>query len=74
MIACDHCDEWFHASCLHIDDDAVERIDQFICPSCETRMSLRSPRHRCTYVVQAAVQEPQMHQRRAVAHLTVLLG
>ena len=38
MIACDQCDEWFHTNCLQIPDEAVDRVDTFICPDCETRM------------------------------------
>ncbi|WFD01982.1 COMPASS (complex proteins associated with Set1p) component [Malassezia obtusa] len=43
MIACDHCDEWFHASCLQIADEAVELIDQFVCPYCEQSMCRSDP-------------------------------
>ncbi|WFC97857.1 COMPASS (complex proteins associated with Set1p) component [Malassezia yamatoensis] len=42
MIACDQCDEWFHTDCLQIPDDAVDRIDLFICPGCETRTQART--------------------------------
>ncbi|WFD23166.1 COMPASS (complex proteins associated with Set1p) component [Malassezia equina] len=29
MIACDYCDEWYHASCVQIDEDDVALIDTF---------------------------------------------
>lgn len=35
MIACDYCDEWYHASCVQIDEDDVALIDTFVCPPCE---------------------------------------
>lgn len=43
MIACDFCDEWYHAACLGIADEAVELIDQFVCPECEKSTSSCSP-------------------------------
>lgn len=36
MIACDQCEDWYHTDCVHIQDAAVELLDQFICPKCET--------------------------------------
>lgn len=37
MIACDHCDEWYHATCVQIKEDHVSLIDTFVCPPCEQR-------------------------------------
>ena len=37
MLACDHCDDWFHAICMHIEEEDVELVDSFICPSCTSR-------------------------------------
>lgn len=34
MVACDRCDAWFHATCLHIPEEDVARIDEFVCPQC----------------------------------------
>lgn len=35
MLACDHCDKWFHFLCLKIDDEERKLIATFICPHCE---------------------------------------
>ncbi|KAH9818522.1 hypothetical protein DFH28DRAFT_116887 [Melampsora americana] len=34
MIACDRCDDWYHNDCVGINDDLVELVDVFICPTC----------------------------------------
>lgn len=39
MIACDYCDEWYHASCIQISEDSLALIDTFVCPRCETSTS-----------------------------------
>lgn len=37
MIACDHCGEWYHYSCLGLPDPELERSDSadFVCPDCD---------------------------------------
>ena len=37
MMACDVCDEWFHASCMRVAEHEVELIDTFVCAPCATR-------------------------------------
>lgn len=55
MIACDRCDNWFHAQCLGVAEGAIELIDIFICPPCEPateqRTSYKARCHRggCTH-------------------------
>ena len=34
MMACDVCDEWFHASCMRVAEHDVELIDTFVCAPC----------------------------------------
>ncbi|KAF9512606.1 hypothetical protein BS47DRAFT_1047589 [Hydnum rufescens UP504] len=34
MVACDKCDEWYHPSCVHLDEKNVELVDKFFCPRC----------------------------------------
>ncbi|SHO77880.1 Similar to S.cerevisiae protein SPP1 (Subunit of COMPASS (Set1C)) [Malassezia sympodialis ATCC 42132] len=46
MIACDYCDEWYHASCIQISEDSLALIDTFVCPRCETTVP-----HRTSYKV-----------------------
>ncbi|GAA5828022.1 hypothetical protein JCM11251_005694 [Rhodosporidiobolus azoricus] len=36
MIACDKCEEWYHVDCVGIAEDAVELVDLFICPKCQS--------------------------------------
>lgn len=36
------CDEWYHTQCVNMPDLEVDLVDQFICPPCVERMSLRS--------------------------------
>lgn len=42
MLACDCCDEWYHASCMNIDEEKVRFVDQFICCLCEPNTRLRT--------------------------------
>jgi hypothetical protein len=35
MIQCDVCRDWFHFSCLGIDEDSIGDSDPFSCPACE---------------------------------------
>ncbi|PWN41266.1 hypothetical protein IE81DRAFT_324768 [Ceraceosorus guamensis] len=42
MIACDRCDEWYHTSCMDMDDAKAELVDMFICPVCEPKTTDRT--------------------------------
>lgn len=50
MIGCDVCDQWFHASCMRVDERHVQLIDTFVCETCTARTSqcttFRVPCHR----------------------------
>lgn len=35
MVLCDHCNKWFHLPCVSLSTDEKDRIQSFICPSCE---------------------------------------
>ncbi|XP_036596592.1 histone lysine demethylase PHF8-like [Trichosurus vulpecula] len=35
MIECDLCEQWFHGSCVGVEEDKAEDIDLYHCPNCE---------------------------------------
>ncbi|XP_072102311.1 histone lysine demethylase PHF8 isoform X1 [Mobula birostris] len=35
MIECDVCQDWFHGSCVGVEEDKATEIDQYHCPDCE---------------------------------------
>uniref|UniRef100_A0A8C5HCR7 PHD-type domain-containing protein n=1 Tax=Gouania willdenowi TaxID=441366 RepID=A0A8C5HCR7_GOUWI len=35
MIECDACKDWFHGSCVEVDEDDAPDIDIYHCPNCE---------------------------------------
>ncbi|KAK7907401.1 hypothetical protein WMY93_016013 [Mugilogobius chulae] len=35
MIECDACKDWFHGSCVGVDEDDAPDIDIYHCPNCE---------------------------------------
>lgn len=38
MIACDGgCDDWFHGSCVNIEEQDGDLIDKYFCPNCEAK-------------------------------------
>ncbi|TFK77058.1 hypothetical protein BDN72DRAFT_24762 [Pluteus cervinus] len=53
MIACDRCDEWYHAKCVQIRDVDMHLVDKFFCPPCIQKypqLSLRTTyKPRCLY-------------------------
>lgn len=34
MIGCDHCDDWYHDSCIGMSKERVEKVEHYTCPSC----------------------------------------
>ncbi|KAF1816577.1 hypothetical protein P152DRAFT_492965 [Eremomyces bilateralis CBS 781.70] len=42
MLACDNCDEWFHAQCVRLTKSDCDQIDAYICPNCEKDHGLQS--------------------------------
>uniref|UniRef100_A0A3B3VHV4 PHD finger protein 8 n=1 Tax=Poecilia latipinna TaxID=48699 RepID=A0A3B3VHV4_9TELE len=35
MIECDICQDWFHGSCVGVEEDKAAEIDQYHCPNCQ---------------------------------------
>eukprot|EP01117_Protostelium_nocturnum_P008144 TRINITY_DN2906_c0_g1_i1.p1 TRINITY_DN2906_c0_g1~~TRINITY_DN2906_c0_g1_i1.p1 ORF type:complete len:536 (+),score=203.69 TRINITY_DN2906_c0_g1_i1:118-1608(+) len=35
MIACDHCDEWFHGECVNITKEQASKIRNYVCSKCQ---------------------------------------
>ncbi|XP_037107104.1 lysine-specific demethylase phf2 isoform X2 [Syngnathus acus] len=48
MIECDACKDWFHGSCVGVDEDDAPDIDIYHCPNCEKthgKSTLKRKRH-----------------------------
>uniref|UniRef100_A0AAZ3R9E2 Lysine-specific demethylase PHF2 n=1 Tax=Oncorhynchus tshawytscha TaxID=74940 RepID=A0AAZ3R9E2_ONCTS len=58
MIECDACKDWFHGSCVGVDEDEAPDIDIYHCPNCEKTdgkstsksVCLASLLQSCTYI------------------------
>ena len=37
MIRCGKCNEWYHGTCMEIDEDHADTIDVYHCPTCEIK-------------------------------------
>lgn len=44
MINCDYCGEWYHPSCISIDSEDIDKIEEFCCFLCYERIGIRSDR------------------------------
>ncbi|PWN20762.1 hypothetical protein BCV69DRAFT_282984 [Microstroma glucosiphilum] len=42
MIACDHCDQWYHVLCMKMKNEQADLIDVFVCPRCEPTTTERT--------------------------------
>ncbi|XP_077355090.1 lysine-specific demethylase 7A isoform X2 [Festucalex cinctus] len=54
MIECDICKDWFHGSCVHVEEHHAVDIDVYHCPNCHVRhgpslMKMRNNWHRHDY-------------------------
>ncbi len=36
MIECEHCNDWLHGRCIKLDQRAVEAIEIYYCPRCQS--------------------------------------
>ena len=37
MIGCEICEDWFHGTCVHVDESDEPLIDKYACPNCEAQ-------------------------------------
>ena len=44
MINCDYCGDWYHPSCISIDPEDIEKIEEFSCFLCYERIGIRYDR------------------------------
>lgn len=42
MIACDHCDEWFHGSCVNLTESMAQLLIKYVCSRCTESTQLTS--------------------------------
>ncbi|DBA04810.1 TPA: hypothetical protein N0F65_004447 [Lagenidium giganteum] len=42
MIGCDHCDDWFHDTCIGISKEKAEKVENYTCPSCNILQDLEA--------------------------------
>ncbi|GMF14051.1 unnamed protein product [Phytophthora lilii] len=42
MIGCDHCDDWFHDSCIGMSKEKAEKVEHYTCPSCTILQQLEA--------------------------------
>jgi hypothetical protein len=54
MVACDDCDEWYHDTCLGVRQEALEKVDKYICPWCQERRKRRDARRKAWEAERAA--------------------
>lgn len=46
MINCDYCGEWYHPSCISIDTEDIDKIEEFCCFICYERIGIRYDRNK----------------------------
>ena len=39
-IGCDHCDNWYHGSCVGVTKSEADRMDTYVCPECQQKESV----------------------------------
>lgn len=50
MVECEGCSEWFHCSCMGIDEaDAKELLEHFACPKCKSDTLKTTYKRMCRY-------------------------
>ncbi|CAI5743471.1 unnamed protein product [Hyaloperonospora brassicae] len=51
MIGCDHCDDWFHDSCIGMSKEKAEKVEHYTCPSCTVLQELAATLQQATVTV-----------------------
>uniref|UniRef100_A0A8K9WZ43 Uncharacterized protein n=1 Tax=Oncorhynchus mykiss TaxID=8022 RepID=A0A8K9WZ43_ONCMY len=59
MIECDACKDWFHGSCVGVDEDEAPDIDIYHCPNCEKTDGKSTSKSVClTHLLQSCTCSP----------------
>uniref|UniRef100_A0A673W8F1 PHD finger protein 2 n=1 Tax=Salmo trutta TaxID=8032 RepID=A0A673W8F1_SALTR len=59
MIECDACKDWFHGSCVGVDEDEAPDIDVYHCPNCEKTDGKSTSKSVCmVYLLQSCTCSP----------------
>lgn len=60
MIECDACKDWFHGSCVGVEEDEAPDIDVYHCPNCEKTHGKSTLKKRRTWHRQGPGQTPDV--------------
>jgi len=79
MICCGACREWYHFSCLGLEQEDTEDIEIYICGSCSLETGLRTASEYLPFLICTRVVVPPLssreheHRRKCHVHCSVSL-
>jgi hypothetical protein len=70
-IACDVCEEWFHAKCVGLNAKLVETVEEFVCSTCEVSSGRQTrwkdlEAMRAERLIQKQQHEVRLHLERVI--------
>uniref|UniRef100_A0A673VZT6 PHD finger protein 2 n=1 Tax=Salmo trutta TaxID=8032 RepID=A0A673VZT6_SALTR len=72
MIECDACKDWFHGSCVGVDEDEAPDIDVYHCPNCEKTDGKSTSKSVCmVYLLQSCTCSPDIVVKLNGSQLTM---
>uniref|UniRef100_A0A8K9Y0W8 Uncharacterized protein n=1 Tax=Oncorhynchus mykiss TaxID=8022 RepID=A0A8K9Y0W8_ONCMY len=72
MIECDACKDWFHGSCVGVDEDEAPDIDIYHCPNCEKTDGKSTSKSVClTHLLQSCTCSPDIVVKLNGSQLTM---